>query len=133
VHFSRKRQDESAPKFFSGFRRKHLFITTCVEKQCIRPLRIAANDSRARLWLGGHGFESHSQLFLPTYPGLEKFTILCLLFSLTSVTNKFVFLRKKSRDYNKRFESVTKNFTFIRIHASIAVEGKVEYFLKSQN
>jgi len=24
--------------FFSGFRRKHLFITTCIEKQCTRPL-----------------------------------------------------------------------------------------------
>jgi len=23
---------------FSGFRRKHLFITTCIEKHCIRPL-----------------------------------------------------------------------------------------------
>jgi len=34
VRFSRKRQDGSAPKFFSGFRRKHLFITTCIKKQC---------------------------------------------------------------------------------------------------
>jgi len=34
LHFSRKRQDESVPKFFSGFRRKHLFITTCIEKHC---------------------------------------------------------------------------------------------------
>jgi len=25
-------------KFFSGFRRKHLFITTCFEKQCTRSL-----------------------------------------------------------------------------------------------
>jgi len=25
-------------KFFSGFRRKHLFITTCIKKQCTRPL-----------------------------------------------------------------------------------------------
>jgi len=25
-------------KFFSGFRRKHLFITTCIGKQCTRPL-----------------------------------------------------------------------------------------------
>jgi len=24
---------------FSGFRRKHLFITTCIEKQCIPPLK----------------------------------------------------------------------------------------------
>jgi len=24
--------------FFSGFRRKHLFITTCIEKQCTWPL-----------------------------------------------------------------------------------------------
>jgi len=23
---------------FSGFRRKHFFITTCIEKQCTRPL-----------------------------------------------------------------------------------------------
>jgi len=27
--------------FFSRFRRKHLFITTCIEKQCTRPLRYA--------------------------------------------------------------------------------------------
>jgi len=39
VAFFRKRQDRSVPIFFSGFRRKHLFITTCIEKQCIRPLR----------------------------------------------------------------------------------------------
>jgi len=24
--------------FFSGFKRKHMFITTCIEKQCARPL-----------------------------------------------------------------------------------------------
>jgi len=36
--FSRKQQDESAPNFFSRFRRKHLFITTCIEKHCTRPL-----------------------------------------------------------------------------------------------
>jgi len=24
--------------FFSGFRRKHLFITFCIEKHCTRPL-----------------------------------------------------------------------------------------------
>jgi len=24
-------------KFFSGFKRKHLFITTCIEKHCTRP------------------------------------------------------------------------------------------------
>jgi len=38
LRFSQKRQDGSVPKFFSGFRRKHLFIITCVEKQCTRPL-----------------------------------------------------------------------------------------------
>jgi len=38
LRFSRKRQDEFAPKFFSRFRTKHLFITTCIEKQCTRPL-----------------------------------------------------------------------------------------------
>jgi len=26
-------------QFFSGFRRKHLFIITCIEKHCTRPLR----------------------------------------------------------------------------------------------
>jgi len=26
-------------QFLLGFRRKHLFITTCIEKQCTRPLR----------------------------------------------------------------------------------------------
>jgi len=34
----RKLQDESAPNFYSGFRRKHLFITTCIEKHCTQPL-----------------------------------------------------------------------------------------------
>jgi len=28
-------------QFFSGFRRKHLFITTCIEKHCTRPLRVS--------------------------------------------------------------------------------------------
>jgi len=39
LRFSRKRQDGLAPNFFLGLRRKHLFITTCIEKQCIRPLK----------------------------------------------------------------------------------------------
>jgi len=26
-------------KFFSGFERKHLFITSCIEKHCTRPLK----------------------------------------------------------------------------------------------
>jgi len=38
LRFSRKRQDGSASKFFSGFRRKHLFITACNEKHCTQPL-----------------------------------------------------------------------------------------------
>jgi len=38
LRFSRKRQDGSVPNFFSGCRRKHLFIKTCIEKQCTRPL-----------------------------------------------------------------------------------------------
>jgi len=38
LRFSRKRQDGFAQKIFSGFRRKHLFITTSIEKQCARPL-----------------------------------------------------------------------------------------------
>jgi len=37
MRFYRKRQDGSAPNFFSGLRRKHLFITICIEKQCTRP------------------------------------------------------------------------------------------------
>jgi len=40
LRFSRKRQDESALNFFSRFRRKNLFITTCIEKYCTRPLRV---------------------------------------------------------------------------------------------
>jgi len=39
VRFSRKRQDGSEPKIISGFRWKHSFITTCIEKQCTRSLR----------------------------------------------------------------------------------------------
>jgi len=37
LSFSQKRQDKSAPIFFSGFRRKHLFVTTCIEKHCTGP------------------------------------------------------------------------------------------------
>jgi len=40
LHFSCKRPDRSALNFFSGFRRKHLLITTCIEKQCTRPLKL---------------------------------------------------------------------------------------------
>jgi len=39
LRFSRKRQDGPAPNFFTGFRRKHLFITTCIEKQYTQPLK----------------------------------------------------------------------------------------------
>jgi len=38
VRFSRKRQHGSAPNFLS-FRRNHLYITTCIEKHCTRPLK----------------------------------------------------------------------------------------------
>jgi len=34
--------DGSVPRFFSGLRRKHLFITTCIEKHCTRPLRFCS-------------------------------------------------------------------------------------------
>jgi len=37
LRFSRKRQDGFAPNFL-GFRRKHLFITNYIAKQCTRPL-----------------------------------------------------------------------------------------------
>jgi len=36
--FSRRREHGSARKFFSGFKKKHLIITTHVEKQCTRAL-----------------------------------------------------------------------------------------------
>jgi len=36
-------------KFFSGFRRKHLFITTCIEKQCTRPLNPVSGKSYTAL------------------------------------------------------------------------------------
>jgi len=37
--FFQKQQDECAPNFFSGFRRKHLFIAIYIEKHCTRSLR----------------------------------------------------------------------------------------------
>jgi len=48
LRFSRKRQDKICAKFFSGFRSKHLFITTCIEKHCTRPL----SQIRVRTWFG---------------------------------------------------------------------------------
>jgi len=38
VRFSRKQQNGYVPNFFSRFKRKHLFITTYIEKQCTWPL-----------------------------------------------------------------------------------------------
>jgi len=38
---SEKWQDLSVPNFFSEFRRKHLFITTCIEKHCTHHLPVA--------------------------------------------------------------------------------------------
>jgi len=35
LRFSRKRQGGSAPKFFSGFRRKHLFTTTALKSNAL--------------------------------------------------------------------------------------------------
>jgi len=49
LRFSRKRQDGFAPNFFSRFRRKHLLITTCIEKQCTRPLNILLQYLMPRL------------------------------------------------------------------------------------
>jgi len=40
LRFSRKLQDRSAP-IFSGFKRKYLFSTTCIEKYCTGPLNTA--------------------------------------------------------------------------------------------
>jgi len=45
VCLSRKQQDGFAPNLFSEFKRKHLFITTCIEKQCTRSLNICADTS----------------------------------------------------------------------------------------
>jgi len=44
--FSRKRQDGSAPSFLK-FKRKHLFITTCIEKHCTWPLKYILTWLRA--------------------------------------------------------------------------------------
>jgi len=41
VGLSRKRQNGFAPNYFSGFEKKHLFITTCIEKRCTRSLSYA--------------------------------------------------------------------------------------------
>jgi len=46
VFLDRKRQDGSAPNFFSGFRRKLLFITTCIERHCTRSLKHCLLRSR---------------------------------------------------------------------------------------
>jgi len=43
-----KRQDEFVPIFFSEFRRKHLFVTTCIEKQCIWLLKPLSKDIQSR-------------------------------------------------------------------------------------
>jgi len=40
MRFSRKRQDGSVRNFFSWLWRKHLFITTCIEKHCTSPSRL---------------------------------------------------------------------------------------------
>jgi len=46
LRFSRKRQDGwICANLFLGFRRKHLFIITCIEKQCIRPLKPVSGES----------------------------------------------------------------------------------------
>jgi len=44
LRFSQKQQDESVPIFFSGFRRKRLFITTRIEKQCTRLLMLSTSN-----------------------------------------------------------------------------------------
>jgi len=52
LHFSRKRQEGYVPNFFLGFRRKHLVITTCIEKQCTRPLILSYDILRSIILLG---------------------------------------------------------------------------------
>jgi len=49
VSFSRKRQDGFAPNFFLGFRRKHFFITTCVEKQRTRVFKTGKSFGKQAL------------------------------------------------------------------------------------
>jgi len=39
LSFSRKQQDGTVT-FFSRFRAKQFFITTCIENQCTRPLNV---------------------------------------------------------------------------------------------
>jgi len=48
VRFFRKQQDGFAPIFFR-VRRIHLFITTCIEKQCTRPLWVPRKDTHDQL------------------------------------------------------------------------------------
>jgi len=36
--FTPKSPRRICTNFLSGFRRKHLFVTTCIEKHCTRPL-----------------------------------------------------------------------------------------------
>jgi len=38
LRFFRKQQDVFTPNFFQDLKRKHLFITTFIEKHCTRPL-----------------------------------------------------------------------------------------------
>jgi len=51
MQFSQKRQDESAPFFFfSGIRRKHLFIITCIEKHCTRAFNTPRSKQKSLMF-----------------------------------------------------------------------------------
>jgi len=43
---SRKTTRRICAIFYSEFRRKHLFITTCIEKSCTLPLKLKFKTSR---------------------------------------------------------------------------------------
>jgi len=84
LRFSRKRQDGSAPIFFSWFRRKHFFITTCIKKHCTRPFKPLWVDISVRSTsLVG---DSHSQPFFRHTLIWWKLTRFCLLFWLVFIT-----------------------------------------------
>jgi len=54
-----KMTKRSCAKFFSGFRKSHLFITPCIEKQCTRPSKkwraicSTARFSQSNFWIAG--------------------------------------------------------------------------------
>jgi len=105
LRFSRRRQHGFARKFFSGFRRKRLIITTHVEKQCTQALNFCLKQVfKGKNMIGKNCIGKKQKSFLNTMQNISPVNSLPLprnrqnveMISLSYDVNDYVYSKSKS-------------------------------------